>query len=63
MFTWTYTECYNESLKGMIWNKCPKSTYRSAAVLKTGVSSAVICFNNGFIGSKVVFSKLNINLN
>ena len=41
------TQNNNESLNGMIWKKCPKDVYVGKCVLEMGVSSAVICFNEG----------------
>ena len=49
----------NESLNGLIWNRCPKSLYCSNKIIKVGVFSAIIAFNHGFYGLEKVFHELN----
>ena len=40
------TQNANESINSIIWTKCPKNIYVQGNVLKMGVASAVINFNN-----------------
>ena len=49
----------NESLNGLIWNRCPKSLYCSNKIIKVGVFSAIIAFNHGFYGLEKVFHELH----
>ena len=48
-----------KSLNGLIWKRCPKSMYRSNKIIKIGVCSAIIAFNDGFYGLEKVFHKLH----
>ena len=50
----------NESLNGLIWQRCPKDVFVTRVTLEVGVASAVITFNDGFSEILVVFDKLNI---
>ena len=42
------TQNVNESFNGWIWNRCPKSVYCSNKIIKIGVCSAIITFNDRF---------------
>ena len=42
------TQNVSEPLNGLIWNLCPKSVYCSNKIIKIGVCSAIIAFNEGF---------------
>ena len=53
------TQNVNESLDGLIWNRCPKSVYCSNTVIKIGVCSAIIAFNDEFYGLQKVFHELH----
>nr|XP_047137510.1 uncharacterized protein LOC124814012 [Hydra vulgaris] len=54
------TQNVNECLNGIIWARCPKSTYCSRKVLTIGVCSAIISFNDGINGIGNVFDCLDI---
>ena len=41
------TQNNNECLNGMVWKKWPKDVFVGRETLEMGVSSAVICFNDG----------------
>ena len=53
------TQTVNESLNGLIWNRCPKSVYFGNKIIKIGVCSAVIAFNDGFYGLEKAFHELH----
>ena len=53
------TQNVNESLNGLIWNRCPKSVYCSNKIIKIGVCSAIIAFKDGFYGLEKVFHELH----
>ena len=48
----------NNSLNGLMWNRCPKSVYSSNKMIKIGVCSAIIAFS-GFYGLEKVFHELH----
>ena len=54
------TQNPNEAFNQIIWQKCPKSNFVSREVLEIGVSSAVICYNDGFYGLNMIFGNLGI---
>ena len=54
------TQNNNGCLNGMLWKKCPKATYVGGDVLEMGVSSAIICFNEGTSGILNVMIKSGI---
>lgn len=56
------TQNANEAFNGLIWKRCPKTTYVSKYVLEIAVNSAVINFNGGFVGLAAVFNELGIEL-
>ena len=49
------TQNVNESLNGLIWNRCPSQC--TVVIIKIGVCSAIIAFNDGFYGLEKVFGK------
>ena len=53
------TQNVNESLNGLIWNRCPKSVNCSNKIIKIGVCSAIIAFKDGFYGLEKVFHELH----
>ncbi len=55
------TQYVNESLHGLIWQKCPKQVYCSRHTMEIGTASAVINFNDGAKGICKVLLKLGIN--
>ena len=44
-----------EAFNQIIWKKCPRDIFTSRHVLKIGVASAVINFNDGFMGLSRIF--------
>lgn len=52
----------NESLNGIVWKQCPKTVFVSKKVIEMAVNSAVISFNNGFVGLSSVFDFLGISV-
>ena len=45
-----------------MWQKCPKANFVSRDVLKIGVSSAIICYNDGFYGLGKVFTNMSVDV-
>ena len=56
------TQNNNESLNGVVWNRCPQDIHVGRDVLEIGVASAVICYNDGLRGIASVLHALNIDI-
>ena len=41
------TQNRNESFNSLIWNRCPKTEYATAATMQNAVNQAVLVFNSG----------------
>ena len=54
------TQNVNETLNGMIWERCPKSIFIGRQVLLLGVCSAVLGLNDGSDGLSKVFKVMNL---
>ena len=54
------TQNPNESLNQLIWKRCPKDVFVERTALAIGVSSAVLCFNDGEMFLEKVFFKFNM---
>ena len=52
----------NEAFHQIIWTKRPKSVYVGRTVVNLGVCSAVLAFNEGTEGIKIVIEKLGLKL-
>ena len=50
----------NELLNGIIWQKCPKNLSVSKQVLKIGISSAVLQYNDGDGGIKNAMKRMSM---
>ena len=55
-----YTQNSNESLNNMIWNYCPKNKYHGIKTVEIAVGLSVTNFNDGAIGWKNIFDKLEL---
>ena len=51
----------NEAFNWIIWKKCAKDILISRHVLEGGAASAVINFNDGFMGLSKIFQSLNLS--
>ena len=52
----------NESINNVIWKRVPKDIYFGREVLKMGVVSAVINYNNGLNGISDVYNELSMEV-
>ena len=55
------TKNLKEAFNQIVRKKCPKDTFISRVVLKTGVAFAVIIFSDGKSGFEKLFSRLNLS--
>ena len=56
------TQNPNESLNQIIWKRCPKDVFVERTALSVGVSSAVLCFNDGLRFLEKVFLELRMDV-
>ena len=56
------TQNPNESFNGILWQKCPKQTFVGRLILELAAFSAVIHYNDGFLGLISVFKELKIKI-
>ena len=54
------TQNANESLNNIIWMKCPKQVFVERSILRLGVYSAILQFNEDQFGLVKVYEKLGI---
>lgn len=54
------TQNQNESLNGVIWNKCPKGIFVGGDVLEFGVYDAVAHFNMGSRAAACIMQELDL---
>jgi hypothetical protein len=54
------TQNVNECLNGLIWDRCPKSTYVEQETLALATYLAILKFNEGDISFLKIFSELDI---
>ena len=55
------TQNVNECLNGLIWDRCPKSTYVEQETLALATYLAILKFNEGDISFLKIFSELDIS--
>lgn len=55
-----FTQNSNESLNNMIWNYCPKNKYHGMKTVEIAIGLAVTNFNDGAVGWKNIFNKLEL---
>ena len=54
------TQNVNECLHGLIWDRCPKTTYVEQEIVALATYLAVLKFNDGDISLLMVLSELDI---
>lgn len=54
------TQNANESFNSLIWQRCPKQNFSSRMSVETATSLAVLAFNCGPVGLKMVIKKLGL---
>ena len=54
------TQNANESFNSLIWQRCPKVEFASKCSVETATYLAILAFNCGRIGMKMIMDKLNL---